>query len=89
MKLTLHEIAKVVGAKNDVTAYKDVALNQIEFDSRKITAGISFAAKGARDGHDFIQTAFDNGAIATFTEKELPADQAHILVDDALEAFKN
>ena len=25
MKLTLHEIAKVVGAKNDVTAYEDVA----------------------------------------------------------------
>ena len=39
MKLTLHEIAKVVGAKNDVTAYEDVAINQIEFDSRKITAG--------------------------------------------------
>ena len=89
MKLTLHEIAKVVGAKNDVTAYKDVALNQIEFDSRKITAGDLFLPlKGARDGHDFIQTAFDNGAIATFTEKELPADQAHILVDDALEAFQ-
>ncbi len=89
MKLTLHEIAKVVGAKNDVTAYKDVALNQIEFDSRKITAGDLFLPlKGARDGHDFIQTAFDNGAIATFTEKELPADQAHILVDDTLEAFQ-
>ena len=44
MKLTLHEIAKVVGAKNDVTAYKDVALNQIEFDSRKITAGDLFFA---------------------------------------------
>ena len=89
MKLTLHEIAKVVGAKNDVTAYEDVALNQIEFDSRKITAGDLFLPlKGARDGHDFIQTAFDNGALATFTEKELPADQAHILVDDTLEAFQ-
>ena len=89
MKLTLHEIAKVVGAKNDVTAYEDVAINQIEFDSRKITAGDLFLPlKGARDGHDFIQTAFDNGALATFTEKELPADQVHILVDDALEAFQ-
>ena len=89
MKLTLHEIAKVVGAKNDVTAYEDVTINQIEFDSRKITAGDLFLPlKGARDGHDFIQTAFDNGALATFTEKELPADQAHILVDDALEAFQ-
>ena len=89
MKLTLHEIAKVVGAKNDVTAYEDVAINQIEFDSRKIIAGDLFLPlKGARDGHDFIQTAFDNGALATFTEKELSADQAHILVDDALEAFQ-
>ena len=89
MKLTLHEIAKVVGAKNDVTAYEDVAINQIEFDSRKITAGDLFLPlKGARDGHDFIQTAFDNGALATFTEKELSADQAYILVDDALEAFQ-
>ena len=89
MKLTLHEIAKVVGAKNDVTAYEDVTINQIEFDSRKITEGDLFLPlKGARDGHDFIQTAFDNGALATFTEKELPADQSHILVDDALEAFQ-
>ena len=89
MKLTLDEIAKVVGAKNDVTAYEDVTINQIEFDSRKITAGDLFLPlKGARDGHDFIQTAFDNGALATFTEKELPADQVHILVDDALEAFQ-
>ena len=74
MKLTLHEIAKVVGAKNDVTAYKDVALNQIEFDSRKITAGDLFLPlKGARDGHDFIQTAFDNGAIAvSYTHLTLP-----------------
>ena len=29
MKLTLHEIAKVVGAKNDVTAYEDVAINRL------------------------------------------------------------
>ena len=29
MKLTLHEIAKIVGSKNDVAAYEDVAINQI------------------------------------------------------------
>ena len=49
MKLTLHEIAKIVGSKNDVAAYEDVAINQIEFDSRKITAGDLFLPlKGAR-----------------------------------------
>ncbi len=65
-----------------------IAINQIEFDSRKITAGDLFCRSKVRDGHDFIQTAFDNGALATFTEKRMPADQAHILIDDALEAFK-
>ena len=70
MKLTLHEIAKVVGAKNDVTAYDDVAINQIEFDSRKITAGDLFLPlKGARDGHDLSKQPLTIGALATFTEK--------------------
>ena len=89
MKLTLHEIASVVGAQNDVTAYADSAISNIEFDSRKISAGDLFLPlKGARDGHDFIQTAFDNGALATLTEKALPDDQVHILVADALVAFQ-
>ena len=88
MKLTLHEIAKVVGAKNDVTAYEDVAINQIEFDSRKITAGDLFLPlKGARDGHEFIETAFENGAVATFSEREV-AGHPYIWVDDCLEAFQ-
>ena len=68
---------------------KMLPLTKLSLIARKITAGDLFLPlKGARDGHDFIQTAFDNGALATFTEKELPADQVHILVDDALEAFQ-
>ena len=27
--------------------------------------------KGARDGHDFIETAFENGAAVTLSEKEV------------------
>ncbi|MGV7434459.1 Mur ligase family protein, partial [Mycobacterium kansasii] len=42
--------------------------------------------KGARDGHDFIEIAFDNGAIISFSEKEV--EQAHLLVDDNLLAFQ-
>ncbi len=42
--------------------------------------------KAARDGHDFIETAFANGAIATFSEKTV--SQPHLLVDDCLEAFQ-
>ena len=42
MKLTLHEVAKVVGAKNTISEFDDVPLRQIEFDSRKIEKGDLF-----------------------------------------------
>lgn len=88
MKLTLHEVGKVVGAKNDVSIYEDFVLNKIEFDSRLIESGDLFLPlKGARDGHDFIETAFEKGAIATFSEKEVT--QPHILVEDCLKAFQD
>ena len=68
---------------------KMLLLTRLSLIAVRFTAGDLFLPlKGARDGHDFIQTAFDNGALATFTEKDLPAVQAHILVDDALEAFQ-
>ena len=70
MNLTLHEIAHLVHAKNDISQFEDVALVKPEFDSRLIGPGDLFVPlKGARDGHDFIETAFDNGAAATFSEK--------------------
>lgn len=88
MKLNLHEVAKVVGAKNTISEFDDVPLRQIEFDSRKIEKGDLFLPlKGARDGHDFIETAFENGAVATFSEREVEG-HPYILVDDCLEAFQ-
>ena len=88
MKLNLHEVAKVVGAKNTISDFDDVPLRQIEFDSRKIEKGDLFLPlKGARDGHDFIETAFENGAVATFSEREVEG-YPYILVDDCLEAFQ-
>ena len=43
--------------------------------------------KGARDGHDFIATAFTQGAAATLSERPV-AEGAYILVDDVLTAFQ-
>lgn len=88
MKLQLYEVAKVVGAKNDISEFEDVDLSQIEFDSRKIASGDLFLPlKGARDGHDFIEVAFANGAVATFSEKVIEG-HPYILVDDCLTAFQ-
>ncbi|HES9212577.1 TPA: UDP-N-acetylmuramoyl-tripeptide--D-alanyl-D-alanine ligase [Streptococcus pyogenes] len=88
MKLTLHEVAKIVDAQNNVSDLDDVPLHYIEFDSRKITKGDLFLPlKGQRDGHEFIDLAFQNGAVATFSEKELPG-KPHLLVEDCLKAFQ-
>lgn len=88
MKLTLHEVAKVVGAKNTVSELDDIPLRQAEFDSRNIQVGDLFVPlKGARDGHDFIETAFANGAVATLSEREI-SGHPYLLVEDCLAAFQ-
>ena len=88
MKLYLYEIAEVLSAKNDVTQFENVALRNAEFDSRLIESGDLFVPlKGARDGHDFIPTAFAQGAAATLSERPV-AEGAYILVDDVLIAFQ-
>lgn len=88
MKLDLYEIAEVLSAKNDVTQFENVALSNAEFDSRLVKSDDLFVPlKGARDGHDFIATAFAQGAAATLSERPV-AEGAYILVDDVLKAFQ-
>ncbi|MFS9110020.1 UDP-N-acetylmuramoyl-tripeptide--D-alanyl-D-alanine ligase [Streptococcus australis] len=88
MNLTLHEVAGVLAARNDISQFEDVALTKPEFDSRLIGPGDLFVPlKGARDGHDFIETAFENGAVATLSEKEVEG-YPYLLVDDVLAAFQ-
>ena len=88
MKLYLYEIAEVLSAKNDVTQFENVVLRNAEFDSRLIEPDDLFVSlKGARDGHDFIATAFTQGAAATLSERPV-AEGAYILVDDVLTAFQ-
>ena len=88
MKLTIHEVAQAVGAKNDVSLFADAQLEKAEFDSRLIGTGDLFVPlKGARDGHDFIETAFENGAAVTLSEKEVEG-HPYILVGDVLTAFQ-
>ncbi|MEX2783678.1 UDP-N-acetylmuramoyl-tripeptide--D-alanyl-D-alanine ligase [Streptococcus sp. H49] len=88
MKLSLHELARVVGGKNTVSDFADLSLHHVEFDSRKVTKGDLFLPlKGQRDGHDFIDAAFAKGAAATLSEK--PVDNVpYILVDDVLVALQ-
>ena len=88
MNVTLHEVAGVLAASNDISQFEDVTLAKPEFDSRLIGPGDLFVPlKGARDGHDFIETAFENGAVTTLSEKEVEG-HPYLLVDDVLAAFQ-
>lgn len=88
MNLTLHEVADAVKAQNDVSKYENRVLGNIEFDSRLIKPGdIFLPLKGVRDGHDFIPTAFENGAVVTFSEQDVAFP--HILVENAEQAFQD
>jgi len=70
--------------------------NGVCFDMNQLKPGNIFApVKDQRyDGHQFIETAIENGAIATFWEKgnplppTLPKDFPVFLVDDSFEAVK-
>jgi UDP-N-acetylmuramoyl-tripeptide--D-alanyl-D-alanine ligase len=92
MKLTIYEVAKAVNGQLDTTKFQDQALTSAEFDSRNISKGSLFVPlKGERDGHEFLDSAKKNGAIATFWSKEipLPIDFPAIVVEDVLKAFQD
>ena len=64
MKLTLGQIADLIHAEGDFTT-NSTALG-FSIDSRTIAAGeLFFAVRGERiDGHDFVEAALANGAVA-------------------------
>ncbi|MDR0922113.1 MAG: UDP-N-acetylmuramoyl-tripeptide--D-alanyl-D-alanine ligase [Lactobacillales bacterium] len=92
MKLTIQEVAKAVHALEVTTVDKEMTLTGAEFDSRKITEGDLFVPlKGARDGHEFVNAAIANGAVATLWAKDngaIPKDFSAIIVEDVLVAFQ-
>ena len=70
---------------------KNIEVAQITTDSRKVVAGSLFIAIfGARsDGHDYIESSYDMGAVCTISEKEIPGlNKPYIKVASSLEAIK-
>lgn len=86
MKYTIAQIAEITDGK--IINPKDAEVTSVDFDSRSIKAGAIFIPIIAqRDGHDFVGTAKDNGAVATFTQKKLDVDIPQILVENTQDAF--
>lgn len=93
MKMQVTEIAKAVQATNAEQAWPTVNVTGVSFDSRKLQSGDLFIPLvGANDGHQFIQSAIDHGAVATLWANDhadqAPSDLPVILVDDTLAALQ-
>lgn len=92
--IKLMDVVKHVQAIDYTAKDRTISIEQVEFDSRKITPNSLFVplVGGTTDGHDYIDKAIELGATATFWSKspeEAPSDQiAVIFVDDTLEAMQ-
>ena len=66
----------------------DIAITGMALDSRKVVAGDLFVAiEGAqRDGHEFIETARENGAVAALISRNIATDMPVLKVDDTVAA---
>lgn len=92
--IPLMEVVKAVHAIDYTAKDRQLMIDQVEFDSRKVKPGTLFVplTGGQRDGHDFIQDAIDRGAVACLwsqSQATAPSDAlATIFVDDTLQAFQ-
>ena len=87
--LSVGEVAQVLGVAVD-RADADREVLDVVIDSRAVRPGSLFVAlRGERvDGHDFVSTAFAQGAAAAVTERPLPdVSGGCLVVPDAVAAL--
>lgn len=92
MKMQLTEIANAVGIEEVPENWQEITIANVEFDSRKVQPNSLFIPlKGQRDGHEFVENAMKNGAVATLWAKDhenVPTGYPVLVVDDPLETLQ-
>lgn len=92
LEFTLKEALNAVNGKffGDLK-HLQLKVSGVVIDSREVHHGFLFIPiKGERfDGHDFIDAAYDSGALCCFSEKALETDKPYILVESTLNAFQD
>ncbi|MGE6650506.1 UDP-N-acetylmuramoyl-tripeptide--D-alanyl-D-alanine ligase [Shewanella colwelliana] len=84
--LSLSTLAEQLGAQ---LVGNDLTIEKVSSDSRVVDNKTLFVAlKGERfDGHDFAQTALENGASAMLVERELPLNLPQLVVTNSQKAM--
>jgi len=89
IKVYFRELLAAVGVH--ASGGPDREIHGITYDSRKVKPGYLFVAiKGFKqDGHDYIQQALENGAVAVIAEKKiiLPPNIAWAVVNNSRQAL--
>lgn len=83
--IPLSSIAQYLGSSG---ASRNISITGMALDSRKVVGGDLFVAiEGAqRDGHEFIETARDNGAAAALVSRNIATDMPVLQVENTVAA---
>ena len=90
---TIQELARMVEATNDISAYGDIEIRGVSINTRTLEKGNLFIPlKGERhDGHEFVADAFYKGAPLSLWQEDVPNPPEHVpvlVVKDSLKALQ-
>lgn len=93
MKRTVKQIANMIKIENDITDFQDKVIIGACIDTRAIQKGNLYVPLKGRfvDGHQFVETAIQNGAGASFWQKDMPNPPEGLpllVVEDVLTALQ-
>ena len=86
--MTLSELARAVGSQ-EVHGDGRIGLSSVSTDTRTLMPGALFVAlRGERfEGHDYVGTAREQGAVAALVERRVDVDLPQVVVPDSKRAF--
>lgn len=87
-KMTVQDIIVATGGEL-ISGNKEMVIKNVSIDSRQINEGTLFVAlKGEKsDGHDYIEKAFEGGAVAAISEKRIDCENTVVLVENCSKAL--
>jgi UDP-N-acetylmuramoyl-tripeptide--D-alanyl-D-alanine ligase len=90
MKLRLEQVADVLNVSRDPQRV-DAEISGWSIDSRSVQAGdLFFALRGPNfDGHTYVKSALDAGAVAAVVDHDAGVPDRVLLVDDTLAALQS
>lgn len=90
---TLTGLSKMISTQNDISQWGDTRISGVSINTKTLENGNLFVPlKGEnRDGHEFVEMAFEKGASATLWQADVPNPPKNVpvlIVKDTLEALQ-